>query len=96
MPYYPYADSTAGPTHKYDVKTWYRRLVAEHTGLNFFQVAKLDYIQFLAWRRDAVIYRLNQTETGREYLDNAWRMEQTAPDRAKLRRKLGKETPANG
>jgi hypothetical protein len=26
-----------------------------------------------------------------EYLDNAWRMEQTKPDRAALRKKLGKE-----
>lgn len=96
MPYYPYADSAAGSTHKYFVKTWYHRLVAEYTGLNFFQVAKLDYIQYLAWRRDAFIYRQNQTETGREYLDNAWRMEQTVPDRPALRKKIGKETPADG
>ena len=49
-----------------------------------------DYLDFLLWRRDAYIYRLNQTELGREYLDNAWRMEQTAPDRASLREQLGK------
>jgi hypothetical protein len=96
VPYYPYSDSAAGPTHKYDVKTWYHRLVAEHTGLNFFQISQLDYIQFLLWRRDAVIYRLNQTETGREYLDNAWRMEQTVPDRPALRKKIRKETDGNG
>lgn len=96
MPYYPYADSTAGNTHKYNVKTWYHRLVAEHTGLNFFQVAKLDYLQYLAWRRDAFIYRMNQTEGGREYLDNAWRMDQTEPDRPALRKKIRKETPADG
>lgn len=34
---------------------------------------------------------MNQTESGREYLDNAWRMEQTKPDRSALRKKLGKE-----
>ena len=96
MPCYPYADSTAGPTHKYNVETWYRRLVAEYTGLNFFQVGELDYIQYLAWRRDAFIYRLNQTETGQEYLDNAWRMEQTEPDRPALRKKIRKEIPADG
>ena len=49
-----------------------------------------DYLDFLLWRRDAYIYRLNQTESGREYLDNAWRMEQTAPDRISLREQLGK------
>lgn len=91
MPYYPYADSTAGHTHKYENRSWYRRLVSEYTGLDFFRVGQLDYIQFLLWRRDALIYRMNQTEEGREYLDNAWRLEQTEPDRASLRKKVGKE-----
>jgi hypothetical protein len=31
---------------------------------------------------------MNQTEKGQEYLDNAWRMEQTKPDREALRKKL--------
>jgi predicted RNA polymerase sigma factor len=71
--------------------------VAEYTGLNFFQVGELDYIQYLAWRRDAFIYRMNQTQEGQEYLDNAWRMEQTEPDRAALRKKLKrKEGAQNG
>jgi hypothetical protein len=40
---------------------------------------------------------LSRTEAGQEYLDNAWRMEQTAPDRTKLRAKYGKkEAPSNG
>lgn len=34
---------------------------------------------------------LSRTEAGQEYLDNAWRMEQTEPDRKKLRKKFGKE-----
>lgn len=52
---------------------------------------ELDYIQYLIWRRDAFIHRWNQTEEGREYLDNAWRMEQTRADRKKLRQKFGKK-----
>lgn len=40
---------------------------------------------------------MNSFEEGREYLNNAWRMEQTVPDRAALRRKFGrKEAPNNG
>ena len=66
-------------------------MVAEYTGLNFLQIAELDYLQYLVWLRDAYIYRLNQTEEGQKYLDNAWRMEQTKPDRAALRKKLRKE-----
>ncbi len=65
--------------------------MAEYTGLNLFQVGELDYVQYLIWRRDAWIYMLSRTEEGREYLDNAWRMEQTKADRKALRKKLGKE-----
>jgi len=35
--------------------------------------------------RDAVIYGYMQSEEGSKYLDNCWRMEQTSPDRKKLR-----------
>ncbi len=48
-------------------------------------------MQYLIWRRDAYIYKLSRTEEGQEYLDNAWRMEQTKPERAKLRAKYGRK-----
>ena len=63
-------------------------MVAEYTGLSFFEVAQLNYLQYLVWRRDAYIHMLSRTEAGQEYLDNAWRIEQTKPDRAALRKKL--------
>lgn len=66
-------------------------MVAEYTGLSFFEVGQLNYLQYLVWRRDAYIHMLSRTEAGQEYLDNAWRMEQTKPDRAALRKKLRKE-----
>lgn len=65
--------------------------MADYTGLNFLQIGELNYLQYLAWRRDAYIRRMEQTEAGREYLENAWRMEQTEPDRPALRKKLKKE-----
>lgn len=55
------------------------------------QVEALDYLTYLTWRRDAFIHKMSQTEKGQEYLDNAWRMEQTKPDREALRKKLRKE-----
>lgn len=58
--------------------------------MSLLQVAELDFLQYLVWRRDAFIYSLSRTEAGQEYLDNAWRMEQTEPDRAKLREQFGK------
>ena len=70
-------------------------MVSEYTGLNFLEIAELDYLQYLVWLRDAFIDRMSRTEEGAEYLDNAWRMEQTKPDRGALRKKLRKED-ANG
>ena len=72
------------------------KLVADYTGMSFPEVRALDYVEFLTYRRDAFIHRLNQTEHGQEYLDNAWRMEQTEPDREGLRRKLRKEGTQDG
>jgi len=94
LPFYPMADKTGG--HKYRSTTWYKHLVANYTGLNFLQVGRLDYVEYLTYRRDAFINYLSQSEAGQKYLDNAWRMEQTKPDRAALRRKLGKEGAGNG
>lgn len=73
--------------------TWWQQMVAEYTGLTLYEVRGLDYLHYLTLRRDAFIHKMNQTEKGREYLDNAWRMEQTKPDRAALRKKLRKEEP---
>jgi hypothetical protein len=68
-----------------------------YTGLNFQQIQALNYIEFLQYRRDAFLRYMNSFEEGREYLKNAWRMEQTEPDREALRRKFGrKEAPNNG
>lgn len=78
------ADSAGN--HLYKIATWAHALVASYTGLNFREIGELNYIEFLALRRDAYISHLEQTESGLEYLRNAWRMEQTKPDRAALRR----------
>lgn len=66
-------------------------MVAEYTGLTMFQVEDLDYIEYLQLRRDAFISRLSQSEKGIEYLENAYRLEQTAPDKGALREKFWKE-----
>lgn len=65
--------------------------MAEYAGISLLEVRALDYVQYLIWRRDAFIHRMNQTEEGQKYLDNAWRMEQTTPDRARLRKKFGRK-----
>ena len=64
--------------------------MAEYVGISLLEVRQLDYIQYLIWRRDAYIHMLSRTEAGQKYLDNAWRMEQTKPDRKALRAKFKK------
>ena len=73
------------------ITTTFEHLVVEYTGLNIQQVEELNYLDYLRYRRDAFIWRMSQTEKGEEYLNNAWRMEQTKPDRKALREKFGKE-----
>lgn len=82
--------------HNYSTTSWWTHLVAQYTGLTLIEVRRLDYLVYLTWRRDAFINWLNQSEQGREYLDNAWRCEQTQPDREALRKKYGKEGATNG
>jgi hypothetical protein len=66
-------------------------MVSQYTGLTIIEVEDLDYIDYLQYRRDAFISRLSQSEKGLEYLDNAYRIEQTEPDRKNLREQFGKE-----
>lgn len=88
IPQYPITEDAG--KNQYIVTSWWRRIVSNYTGLTFLEVGELDYLQYLIWRRDAFIYFMSQTEAGEEYLNNAWRMEQTEPDRPALRKKLGK------
>ena len=88
MPYYPLEDSHG---HNYEITSYWEHLVSDYTRLSILEVEDLDYIDYLRYRRDAFIARLSQTEKGLEYLDNAYRIEQTAPDRRSLRDQFGKE-----
>jgi hypothetical protein len=56
-------------------------------------VYNLPLIEYLTYRRDAFIYLLGKSESGQEYLKNAWRCEQTEPERGKLRAKFGRSEP---
>ena len=77
------------------ITTTAEHMVARYTGLNILQVEELDYLDFLRYRRDAFIYQMSKTQEGQEYLNNAWRLEQTTPDRKTLREKFGREEVKN-
>ena len=55
----------------------------------FMNTPDLNIVDFLYLRREAFINKMLSTEKGREYLDNAYRLEQTKPERDKLREKFG-------
>lgn len=87
MPYYP-----GGEKQKYYYlpETGAERMVAEYIRMNVFEVDELPIDVYFFFLRDAFIFNKNQTEEGRTYLENCWRMEQTKPDRGNLREKFGK------
>lgn len=61
----------------------------QFSGLNFNEIQQLDILDYLILRRDSHINALSQTESGRKYLKRAYELEQTKPDREKLRKKFG-------
>lgn len=91
LPYYPPDDSKGKKGHEYIISTQWEHLVSKYVGISMIEVEELDYLDYLRYRRDAFIYRMSQTEKGKEYLDKAWRLEQSKPDRESLRKKFGKE-----
>ena len=68
-------------------------MVADYLRIPMTEVYEMDLYDFLYIRREAFISRMSQTDEGTQYLNNAWRLEQTKPDREKLRKKIKGETP---
>lgn len=70
---------------KYDVETFAEKTIHDYTGYDFDRIDELNLIEYLVYFRDAIIYEFSQTEHGREYLEKCWILEQTEPERDKLR-----------
>lgn len=88
MPYYPGGGS--GDEVHYRLNTKWEKLVIDYLNITIFDVQEMPIDLYLYFMREANIHKLMQTKEGREYLDNCWRMEQTKPDRKKLREKMRK------
>ena len=72
--------------NKYTVATMDDHMVARWANVPITQVGELPYLDYLLYRRDAFIDQMNSTEDGVKYLDDAWLLEQTKPDREASRR----------
>ena len=88
MPFYPGGGS--GDEVHYRLNTKGEKLVIDYLNISIFDVQEMPIDLYLYFMREANIHKLMQTKEGREYLDNCWRMEQTKPDRKKLREKMRK------
>ena len=60
-------------------------MVCDYTRLSFLQVQELDCDEFRLILRDAFIYKMQQSQEGRDFLEECRRFEITEPDRQKLR-----------
>ena len=65
------------------------KLVADWARIPIYDVLDMDILDYLRCLRDAFITKLNETEEGRDYLDNAWLLVQTEPDREASRAIFG-------
>lgn len=57
----------------------------DYLHINIFQVQELPVDIYLYFMREAYITKLAGTEDGKKYLENCWRIEQTKPERQKIR-----------
>lgn len=94
MPYYP--GGSSGDEVHYRLNTKGEKLVIDYLNITIFDVQEMPIDLYLYFMREANIHKLMQTKEGREYLDNCWRMEQTKPDRKKLREKMRKGERQHG
>jgi len=60
----------------------------DYCRLDICDIQEMPIDLYLFFLREAMIYENSQTQEGREYLKNCWFMEQTKPDRGKLREKF--------
>lgn len=58
---------------------------------NIYEVQEMEIDIYLFFLREAMIFENSQTEEGRKYLKDCFRMEQTKPDREGLRERFGKK-----
>lgn len=89
MPYYPRQDKKG--EIPYTILTRPEKLVMDYCHINIYEVQEMEIDIYLFFLREAMIFENSQTEEGRKYLKDCFRMEQTKPDREGLRERFGKK-----
>ena len=63
----------------------------DYCHIDIYEVQDMEIDTYLFFMREAMIWENSQTEEGRKYLNDCYRMEQTKPDREGLRRRFKKK-----
>lgn len=84
----PYAPPEESHKHYFNCNTADIKQVADYTLLSFNEIYRLDVFTFWGYLHDCVVWRCEQTEKGREYLEKAYYNSQTEPDREALKNKI--------
>lgn len=63
----------------------------DYCHIDIYEVQEMEIDIYLFFLREAMIFENQQTEEGRKYLKDCWRIEQTKPDKENLRKKFGKK-----
>lgn len=87
MPRYPNGQTEAAE-YAYTAETQAEKLVIDYLNISIFDVQEMPIDLYLYFMRESYIYTLSQTEKGRKYLEDCYRMTQTKPDRKKIREKI--------
>ncbi len=87
MPRYPNGQTEAAE-YTYTADTRAEKLVIDYLNVSIFDVQEMPIDLYLYFMRESYIYTLSQTEKGRKYLEDCYRMTQTKPDRKKIREKI--------
>lgn len=77
----PYYKTEKSPNDvKYTIYTNLDKLAADYANISLYEIDNIPITEYWLILRDAFIHALSQTEKGREYLKNAYRLTQTEAD----------------
>lgn len=65
---------------KYTIYTCSEKLVADYAGVSIYEAENIPILEYWLLERDAFIHAYSKSEKGREYLNNAYRLEQVEAD----------------
>lgn len=64
------------------------KLVIDYLNISIFDIQDMPIDIYLFFMREAFLTKMMETKEGRDYLADCWRLEQTKPDRQKIREKI--------